>query len=358
MRVVLIPSSVFLAAIFGGGYGSGREVAEFVSRHGPVGGLMSLAVIGVVFVACLFLCFEIARLCRAYEYHGFARVLLGRAGPLYETVVIVGLLLALAINATASGTLVAGHFGFPPATATAAFLACVVALTFFGRRVVESMMIASCALLAVALLYLSMIVATEHRDSVVAAFSVAGWEAAGLRAGFQVALANCGLLPLLLFCSRGLETRREVAVAAGFAGVAGILPAVVLHLSFMTAYPRILAFELPAYQLIGEIAPALFFHLYVGVLFVLMIQTGVAVLFGMLQSLNALSLTHRSRPMSRLERGAFAAAALVASLLLASIGLIELVVRSYGFLFAAFLLVFYLPLLGRGVPLVFRGNAS
>ena len=42
-RVVLIPSAVFLSAIFGGAYGSGREVVEFMTRYGPIGGLLSIA---------------------------------------------------------------------------------------------------------------------------------------------------------------------------------------------------------------------------------------------------------------------------------------------------------------------------
>ena len=80
-RVVLIPSAVFLSAIFGGAYGSGREIVEFMTRYGPVGGLLSIVTIALAFAGCLFLCFEIARLTRAYDYHAFGRVLLRGASP-------------------------------------------------------------------------------------------------------------------------------------------------------------------------------------------------------------------------------------------------------------------------------------
>ena len=43
-RVLLIPASVFLSVIFGGSYGSGREVMEFISQYGPAGGLLSILV--------------------------------------------------------------------------------------------------------------------------------------------------------------------------------------------------------------------------------------------------------------------------------------------------------------------------
>ena len=39
-RVFLIPSAVFLSVVFGGSYGSGREVVEFISKNGPMGGLV------------------------------------------------------------------------------------------------------------------------------------------------------------------------------------------------------------------------------------------------------------------------------------------------------------------------------
>ena len=170
-RVVLIPSAVFLSAIFGGAYGSGREVVEFMTRYGPIGGLLSIVSIALAFAGCLFVCFEVSRLTGAYDYRAFGRVLLRGASPLYETVLVIGLLLALAINATASGTLIAGHFGYPPASAVGLFLLAVVVLTFFGRRIVEASMILAFAALIAILAVLAWIVAAEHGDAVVASFS-------------------------------------------------------------------------------------------------------------------------------------------------------------------------------------------
>ena len=67
-RVLLIPSSVFLSVIFGGSYGSGREVMEFISKHGPTGGLISILTTFITYAIILFLCFEIDRIFRAFEY--------------------------------------------------------------------------------------------------------------------------------------------------------------------------------------------------------------------------------------------------------------------------------------------------
>jgi uncharacterized membrane protein YkvI len=356
-RVLLVPSAVFLSAIFGGAYGSGRAVVEFASRHGPIGGLLSLATIALVFIACLFVCFEVARLCGAYDFHAFGRVLLKRASVLYEAAVIVGLTLTLAINATTSGTLIADHFGYPPATAVVVFLVFVVALTFFGRTVVEAWLALSFVALIAVLAYMSGVVAAENRNEIGAVFSTAPLGFSGVGGGLQVALTDSALLPLLLFCSRGLQTRAEVAVAALVASLAAIAPAAVLHLSFMLEYPEIIEIELPAYRLIGDIAPTIL-NVYVAVLFLQMMDTGVAVLWGLLESLRGMSLPPRLKPVSGPSRAAVSAVAVIVALLLSSIGLIDLLVRSYVVLFAAFLLVFYVPLLTRGVSLVLRRRPS
>jgi len=352
-RVILLPTSVFVSAIFGGAYGSGREVVEFITRHGPVGGLLSIAAITIVLSACLFLCFEIARLARAYDYHSFARTLLGRASPLYGAVIVIALLLTLAVNATASGTLIAGHFGYPSALAVVVFLAAVVALTFLGRRIVEASLVLAFVALILVVGLLAIIIATEHRDAVVASFTEAPRAVEGIGAGLTVALATGGLCPLLIYCGRSLQTRRESGVAAISAGFFGMVPAAAFHLSFMLEYPGIIEHALPTYWLLAAVAPAIVVNVYVLMLYWQMIDTAVAVLWGVVEA-----VSRRSWLSSAWGRAAIAAAAVGLALLLSSIGLIDLIVQRNSLLFVAFLVVFWLPLLTRGLSLVVRARPN
>ena len=120
--------------------------------------------------------------------------------------------------------------------------------------------------LVLVLAFLAGIVATEHSDAVVASFGDASRAVQGIGAGLTVALATGGHLPLLLYCGRGLRTRREASVAAVSAAICGIVPAVVFHLCFMLMYPQIIDDELPAYRLIAAVAPAIVLNVYVVVL--------------------------------------------------------------------------------------------
>ena len=92
LKVALIPAAVFQSVIFGGAYGTGREIAEFVTRHGPVGGLLALLVIALGFALVLTLCFELARLRQVYDYRTFFQALIGRGWIAFELLFLICLL--------------------------------------------------------------------------------------------------------------------------------------------------------------------------------------------------------------------------------------------------------------------------
>ena len=49
IRTYIVPAAVFQSVIIGGGYGTGREVVEFITVHGPVGGLWACFATTLVF---------------------------------------------------------------------------------------------------------------------------------------------------------------------------------------------------------------------------------------------------------------------------------------------------------------------
>jgi uncharacterized membrane protein YkvI len=48
-----MPAAVFQTVIIGGGYGTGREVVEYVTKHGAWGGFIATAIIAIIFAAVL-----------------------------------------------------------------------------------------------------------------------------------------------------------------------------------------------------------------------------------------------------------------------------------------------------------------
>ena len=43
-HIYVVPAAVFVSVVMGGGYGTGREVIEFFTRYGLLGGLLGTAV--------------------------------------------------------------------------------------------------------------------------------------------------------------------------------------------------------------------------------------------------------------------------------------------------------------------------
>jgi uncharacterized membrane protein YkvI len=346
-RVFVIPSSVFLSVVFGGSYGTGREVMEFISRHGPIGGLLSIAAVVVTYSALLFITFELARLFRRYEYRAFFEVLLGKFWFLYEIVILLGMI---------AGAIADSRFGFPAWAGSIGLLLIVFLLTYQGRALVEKTMILAVSSLAVVLVALIVQLAGEPAQQIRSAFASEPVQWMAWQGGMQYALVNGGFIPLLLYCARGVQSRSQAGLAAVTAATCAVIPGLVLHFSFMSLYPAITAEELPAYELMSTVGSSLFLDVYVVVLFVLIAQTGVGMLQGFLERVDGWYTQRFDKPLNHLGHGLIAVGMVVGSMALGSMGIIALILSGYTFLAMSFILVFAVPLLTRGLWLIARAR--
>ncbi|WNC67030.1 hypothetical protein RI845_10870 [Thalassotalea nanhaiensis] len=359
MRVILIPSSVFLSVMFGGAFGSGQEVVQFMSGHGPYGGIVSMITIGLVYAICLFLCFEFARKFKAYDYRSFFKVLLNKGWFCYEILIMLGLVVALAICATAAGTIAKDHFGYETIYGSAALLMIVVVLNYLGRKYVESSMIYSVVALAIILIYLFFdvmlddnyrnIIVTKFAEDTLTQQTFLDSVFTGLKYGFS----NSGFIPLVIYCAIQLKTRKEAFIAACIAGYVAISPAISFHTIFMIGYPEIVGQELPSYWILEKIESALFIDLYVSVVFIMIAQTGVGLLQGFVERIDSYNVEKRGKKLSSFGHALVSTVLFFASIWLASIGLMNLVAKGYTFFSASFFIFFFIPLFSYGVYLIF-----
>jgi len=353
-RVFVIPAAVFLSVVFGGSYGTGREVMEFISQYGPVGGLLSIAAVVLTYCALLFGTFELGRMFQQFEYRGFFKAMLGRFWFLYEVVILVGMVLTLAVCVTAAGAVVESRFAMAAWLGSAGLLLIVFVLTYQGRVLVEKTMILAVLALGAVLVALLLELAGEPLEQIRRNFDSQPvvWDA--WRGGAQYALVNGGFIPLLLYCARGVRSRSQAALAAGFAAVVAVIPGLVFHFAFMSAYPAITTEELPAYHLMETVGAGALLDIYVVVLFVLIAQTGVGMLQGFLERIDSWHVQRFQRPLNHLGHGLVAVGMVVGSMALSSMGIIALIITGYTVLAFSFILVFAVPLLTRGMWLIFR----
>jgi len=113
MRRYLLPGFMFQSVVIAGGYGTGRELVEYFLSHGPLGGLLAMAVSTVVWSVVCVAAYEFARTFKTFEYRSFFQRLLGPAWFLFEILYVTMMMLVLAVIAASAGEILYATFGLP-----------------------------------------------------------------------------------------------------------------------------------------------------------------------------------------------------------------------------------------------------
>lgn len=342
---VLMPGMVLQSVIVGGAYGTGREVVQWVTSQGPLGGLLTGLVMVAAMAITLFLSYEIVRRRQVIDYRSFFRLLLGRFWWLYEVMFVLGLVLILAIGGAAAGEILEDRFGWSPMLGVAAMFLITVVLNYLGRDWVDRTLASWGVLMSLLLAALVLWVCLRSFPEIAAHF--AGGQdvsAAPLASGLRFYLYSAFIIPPTLFAAAGLKSRRECAWAGMLGGILVTLPAFAYHLAFLSQYPQVLEQPLPTYWLLQQLGKPALITLYTAVLFVTIAQTGAGVLQGLNERLDRWSIERRGRGLSRTVHGVNAALALLASLLLAKVGIVTLVAQGYGSIAWISLVLLVIPL--------------
>jgi uncharacterized membrane protein YkvI len=355
IRVVLIPAGVFQSVIFGGAYGTGREIAQFISSMGPVGGLLAVAVAALGFGLTMALSFELARLTRNYDYRGFLKTLVGPGWIAFEILFLVSLLIVLAVNGSAAASVLNDQLGIPSLVGVGLLFAAVVGLNYFGRTMLQESMSICMIALTIVLTIVCAMTFVEFHESIRLAFRDAAPTGNWLASGAQWMLYSAAVVPVLLYSARDLHSRGECLVSGFSAGIAGAFPALVFHLTFMAAYPASLHQTLPTYWMIGKLQHPWLMTLYIIVLFAMIIQTCAGLLQGVNERLDGWLMERSGRKCPPKVHAAVGGATLVISMFLASFGITALVAKGYGNMAWGYLVIYMIPLLTVGVFKIWRG---
>lgn len=348
-RKYLLPGFVFQSVVIAGGYGTGRELAEFFLPYGPRGGLLAMVLVStVIWSAVCAASFAFAHQYRSYDYRSFFRHLLGRGWFLFEGLYAVQLLLVLAVIAAAAGQILRETFGLPYAVGVVGIMLAVGLLTFWGTAPIERFLARwSFVLYGVYLLFFGWCF-SRFGDAIttnLATVEVAGGWVVG---GVKYAAYNLAIIPPVLFVTRHIETRREALTAGALAGPIAIVPGVLFYMAMVGQYPAVVQQPVPANFLLELLGSPLMQYTFQIVLFGTLIETGTGLLHGVNERV-AGAFAERERAMPAWLRPVVALGLLLAGALLARLGLVSLISRGYGTITWGFLAVFVVPILTWGV---------
>ncbi len=345
----VLPGLAFKAVVIGGGYATGRELAEFFLPSGPYGGVLGLLLaMGVWSVVCA-LTFMYAQASRAFDYRSFFGDLVGRFWVLFEGAYLVFLVLILAVFGAAAGALVAAATGLPTIVGTLLLMAGIGGVTAFGNTAVERVFKwVSIFLYAVYALFVVLAMST-FGDRILAGFALpvpaTGWVEGGLTYACYNIVGAVVILPV----ARHFTGRRDAAIAGLLAGPMAILPALLFFVCMVAWYPQIGAEALPSDFMLQQLRMPVFHLVFQLMILSALLESGCGAVHAINERVAVAWKARRGTPLPQRGRLAIAAVLLVGSIFIAAgFGLIALIAQGYRGLAWLILLVYVLPLLTVG----------
>ncbi|UZK65375.1 YkvI family membrane protein [Sphingomonas sp. M1-B02] len=347
----LLPGFALKAVIIGGGYATGRELAEYFVPAGPWGGLAAMLLAMAIWSLVAALTFALARAMHAYDYRSFFEGLLGPGWIAFEIAYLIFVILILAVFGAAAGAIGAATFGWPEAVGSILLAAGIIVTTALGTSAVEQLFkYVSILLYAVYALFLVLALVSFGgligRGFAAAPPPSGDWIAGGLTYASYNIVGAVVILPML----RHLTSRRDAVVAGLIAGPLAMLPAILFFVAMMAFYPAIGSEVLPSDFLLRAMNIPAFHLLFQLMIFGALLESGVGAVHAVNERISGAVEARGRPPLGTRARGAIGALILAGCMFVAArIGLIDLIASGYRFLAWMFLIVYLAPLLTLGV---------
>jgi uncharacterized membrane protein YkvI len=345
-----LPGLAFKAVVIGGGYATGRELAEFFLPSGPWGGIAAMLLATVLWSGICVATFLFARASGARDYQTFVRALLGRGWLVFEAAWVLFVVLILAVFGAAAGAIGAATLGLPTLVGTLALMTSIALVTAFGNPSVERLFkYVSFLLYGVYVLFV-ILAMTHFGGRIIAGFatpaSTDGWMLGGVTYASYNIVGAIVILPVL----RHLTSDRDAVIAGLIAGPLAMLPALMFFSCMIAYYPQIAAETLPSDFLLQRLNLPWFHLLFQLMIFAALLESGTGAVHAINERIGNAWRRRHGAPLGRAARLTIALAILSGCMLLAQrFGLVTLIAKGYRALAAIFLLVYVIPLLTVGL---------
>jgi uncharacterized membrane protein YkvI len=351
----LLPGLGVKAVVIGGGYATGRELAEFFLSRGPWGGLFAILFATLLFSIFCPLTFVAARRFGTYDYRSFFKRLLGPAWPLFELAYLLFVVLILAVYGAAAGAIGSAIFDAPEWIGTVALMAGIAGVVAFGNKAVERLFRdVSYYLYGIYAVFI-VIALWKFGAEVPGGFAqhpqTSGWALSGLTYfGYNIVGAVV-ILPVL----RHLTSDRDAVVSGIIAGPLTMLPALLFFISMVAFYPEVQSATLPSDFMLQRIGIPVFHLLFQAMIFSALLESGTSSVHAINERIDHAWNARTGGSLSHRARLAIALVLLVGCMFLANrFGLVALIANGYRVLAYILLATYILPLVTIGVWQLWR----
>lgn len=351
----LLPGLAFKSVVIGGGYATGRELAEFFLPSGPNGGMMGMLLTMAIWSVVCALTFLFAQMTRSFDYRSFFKAMMGPFWIVFEAAYLIFMLLILSVFGAAAGSIVNAMSGLPLLAGTLALMAGIGAFTAFGSESVERLFKwLSLSLYAVYIAFF-ILALSAFGDRIVQGFSLdvpsAGW----LAGGATYASYNIVCVVMVLPIARHFLSGRDAVIAGLAAGPLAMIPAMLFFVCMVAWYPGIASETLPSDFMLERLGMPLFQMLFQLMIFSALLESGVGAVHAINERVAVAWQAKAGGELTAAWRFGIAGCLLVVSIFIADrFGLVALIAQGYRFLAWLIFFVFLVPLLTAGVWRIFR----
>ena len=346
----LLPGFAFKAVVIGGGYATGRELAEFFLPSGPQGGLLAILLAMAIWSLVCAVTFCLAYATKSWNYRAFFKNLLGSFWVIFEAAYLLFIILILAVFGAAAGAIGSAVLNWPQIAGTCCLIVCISLVAAYGSTSVErlfkwvSIFLYGVYGIFVALSFFA------FGDRILANLSAPspskGWVLGGLTyAGYNVVGAVI-ILPVL----RHLRSSKDALVAGALAGPLAMIPALLFFVCMIAYYPQIGSEPLPSDFLLRRLNFPAFHYLFQLMIFLALLESGTGCVHAFNERVAEAYAARQGRGLSKIARLSITGALLLGSIFLAArFGLVTLIAQGYRGLAYLFLAIFVLPVMTLGV---------
>lgn len=366
LRSVFLPGIILQSVLIGGGYATGREIIEYGARFGANGWVSGLTIF-IGFSLLSVLSIEACRYWQVFDYKSLLKKIAGNGWLAYEVAYLLLAVLTIAVMASAAGEILNRTMGFNVWIGIVLIILLVGILNYKGEEFIAKMETLGTIGLFAAYFIFTVAVFLRDGDAILKAFK--SWDTSYLpeeSASFSILWTgilyvgyNMGVYPAAFFTVRAIKTRRESILAGLVAGLLMTIPWFLTYFVVMAYYPdkAVLESPVPWLQILKFFHPAMVITFGIVVGWTL-VETATGMIHAFISRLETEMFTARERTLKKPTKALISTLALIASVLLAQVGIIDLVAKGYRFMAYVMIAVYGIPLLIAAPKLLFNKKPS
>lgn len=360
----ILPAVILQSVLMGGGYTTGREIVEFGAKYGALGWVGGVGIF-IGFTIMSILMFEFARKYKLYDYRVLLKELIGPFWFLYDIVYLLLAILIIAIMASATGEILGMTLGLNYWVGVLLIIAFVGILNFYGKGFIERFKtLGTVALMIGYIIFATLVISTTWESGLevlksgdtsfmpgkVSIFAV-------LWSGILYVGYNLAVYPAALFTIKRQLSRKDAVIAGIVGGVLMTFPWFLTYFSLLGHYPseEVLSSTVPWLVMLDgfPLIVIIIFGIVVGWT---LIETASGMIHAFVDRLESQIKDIANTSLTDLQKGGIAVGTLVLAVLLAQVGIIDLIAKGYTVMAYAMIAVFAIPLLTIGVYKIFIKN--